>query len=160
MNTKTMRLPPRRVLTSNKRKECEGYDSLKPSSPTLPASSSLLPTTTTKTKLAKPVAPPQAKKIRSEPEPASSNQLLAGYLAHEYINKGTLFGQPWDPTKPQAAESNKRIKVSQSQKSRETEPSKVNYERYVEVSNLLMREEGAHVAGVYNPSQLARFLQM
>ncbi|WCJ38281.1 embryo sac development arrest 6 [Euphorbia peplus] len=158
MNTKTMRLPPRRVLTSNKRKDCEGYDSLKPSSPIYHAPSSSLPSTPTK--LAKPVqpAPLQAKKkLLPEPPAVSSNQLLAGYLAHEYLTKGTLFGQQWDPSKPQA-EPNKKIKLSQ--KFREAEPGKDNYQRYVEVSNLLMREEGAHLPGVFNPSQLARFLQM
>ncbi|OAY32682.1 uncharacterized protein LOC122721545 [Manihot esculenta] len=144
MNTKTMRLPPRRVLTSNKRKERECFDSLKPFPPP--------------TKLAKPSIP----QVGSEklPDPVSSNQLLAGYLAHEYLTKGTLFGQPWDPAGAEAvAGEPKKVKPSQKAKEEEAEPNKENYQRYVEVSSLL-KAEGAHLPGVVNPSQLSRFLQM
>ncbi|KAF2292692.1 hypothetical protein GH714_026890 [Hevea brasiliensis] len=122
MNTKTMRLPPRRVLTSNKRKDREGFDSVKP-----------FPPQPTAAKLAKPSIPQVGSGKPSDP--VSSNHLLAGYLAHEYLTKGTLFGQAWDPARAEtvAVESNK-IKPSQKGKeeeeeeAEEAEPNKENYQ--------------------------------
>ncbi|KAJ0113192.1 hypothetical protein Patl1_01734 [Pistacia atlantica] len=77
-----MRLPPRRVLTPTKRKERDDY---KP-----PTTKSLKPTP----------AEPESYKA---PDPVtSSNQLLAGYLAHEYLTKGTLFGKPFEAAGEQA----------------------------------------------------------
>ncbi|KAB2602323.1 hypothetical protein D8674_003328 [Pyrus ussuriensis x Pyrus communis] len=143
MNTKTMRLPPRRISTTNasnntnnnnKRKEKEsGFDALQ------------------KTKNLKPAPPPQAKP--SQPAPPTG-QLLAGYLAHEFLTKGTLLGQPWDPSRAEPAPSG----VSGSSKI-EAEPKLENLERYVEVADLL-KTEGAHLAGIVNPTQLARILQL
>ncbi|KDP26496.1 hypothetical protein JCGZ_17654 [Jatropha curcas] len=152
MNTKTMRLPPRRFLTSNKRKEREGFDSLKPSPPPPPAPPTKLPK-------------PTINRLDSGilPEPAPSNQLLAGYLAHEYLTKGTLFGQPWAPSRAEAVPvsagfvESKKIKASQKAKEAEPNSNKETYERYVDVSCLL-KAGGAHLPGVVNPSQLARFL--
>ncbi|KAJ9176469.1 hypothetical protein P3X46_011778 [Hevea brasiliensis] len=135
MSTKTMRPPPRRVLTTNKRKEREGFDSLKSSPPSSP--------TPTPTKLPKPTTPQAGSGKLSEP--VSFNQILAGYLAHEYLSKGTIYGQPFGP--------------SEGGEEEEAEPSEGNYKRYVEVSSLL-KADGAHLPGVVNPSQLSRFLQM
>ncbi|XP_050204555.1 uncharacterized protein LOC126654663 [Mercurialis annua] len=162
MNTKTMRLPPRRFLTSNnnKRKDREGFDTLKPTPPT-----------PVLTKLPKPVISHQVIDSAESPvfSPGSSNHLLAGYLAHEFLTKGTLFSQPWDPARAESttssgleANNNNSKKLKPSQKGREAEPSKekANYQRYVEVSHLLKGESGGHLPGVFNPSQLARLLQM
>ncbi|KAJ4844056.1 hypothetical protein Tsubulata_013464 [Turnera subulata] len=145
-----MRLPPRRVSTpnnNNKRKEREGADTLKPLSPA---------------KLAKPAAPPpppllqagptEKKQPAPAPSPLPSNQLLAGYLAHEYLTKGTLFGQPWGD----AAEGSATKTAEPSQ---EAEPGKDGYRRYLEVSSLL-NTDGAHLPDVINPTQLARLLHM
>ncbi|KAJ8650747.1 hypothetical protein MRB53_003770 [Persea americana] len=48
-------------------------------------------------------------------EPVADNQLLAGYLANEFLTKGTLFGQKWDPARaadparePPAPSNNKK----------------------------------------------------
>lgn len=135
---------------SNKRKERDGFNVPKPSvkkpaRPTIRGSASLAP--------------------KKPPEPDSSNQLLAGYLAHEFLTKGTLFGQQWDPARAEAvavsAES-RRMKSAASCSQREkgkAEPRVEKYERYVEVADLL-KTDGAHLPGVVNPSQLARFLQM
>ncbi|GAV86295.1 hypothetical protein CFOL_v3_29727 [Cephalotus follicularis] len=133
MNTKTMRLPPRRVLThttsgaSSKRKEGDNIDP-------------------TKTKSLKPT--------EQAVEPDYSNQLLAGYLAHEYLTKGTLFGEPRDPTQPQSPP----VKSKPIQRL-EAEPDDAKHQRYVEVANLL-KENGVHLPGILNPTHLARFLQM
>ncbi|XVF72053.1 hypothetical protein PTKIN_Ptkin12aG0090500 [Pterospermum kingtungense] len=154
MNTKTMRLPPRRVSmpNNNKRKERDDFD--------------LKHLTPAPTKLPKPVAPLAASDKAAHP--VLSNQLLAGYLAHEFLTRGTLFGQTWDPNRPQqqtAAESRKGIREENepSERSRgadaEPKPREEKRQRYVEVAGLL-KTDGAHIPGIVNPSQLARFLEM
>ncbi|KAL2321070.1 hypothetical protein Fmac_030039 [Flemingia macrophylla] len=121
-----MRLPSRRVPwptvpNSNKRKE---RDQASPSSkPTSPF-----------TKLSRP---------RSGPEPIVPNHmLLAGYLANEFLTKGTLLGrnlgQPVNP---------------------DVESKQQKHERYVELS-LFLKTEGAHLFGIVNPTQLAHFLKL
>lgn len=147
MNTKTMRLPPRRILTPNainnkKRKDREEFDALKPST----------------TKLTKPE--PDAPKA----EPINqSNQLLAGYLAHEFLTRGTLFGQPWgDPAKNEVvpvSPPKKRAKPSRNDEAEPSDGQLEDYQRYVEVASLL-KTDGAHLPGIVNPTQLACFLQM
>ncbi|KAB1199217.1 hypothetical protein CJ030_MR0G026015 [Morella rubra] len=136
MNTKTMRLPPRR-------KEREGFDALKP------------PTT----KLFKPATTPKAGSY----EPISSNQLLAGYMAHEFLTRGTLLGQPGDPSRDEVVPVAKKGRPNQNG---EAKPSGgverrqlEDDQRYVEVANLL-KTDGAHLPGIVNPTQLACFLQM
>ncbi|XWS36464.1 hypothetical protein CRYUN_Cryun20dG0087900 [Craigia yunnanensis] len=155
MNTKTMRLPPRRVSMPNnhKRKERDDFD-LKHLTPHPP------------TKLTKPAAP--LADSDKAAHPVLSNQLLAGYLAHEFLRHGTLFGQPWDPIRPQltAAESRRGIKEAEpSERSSAGDagpglkPKEEKHQRYVEVASLL-KADGAHIPGIVNPTQLARFLQM
>ncbi|KAK6239033.1 hypothetical protein QUC31_004502 [Theobroma cacao] len=146
MNTKTMRLPPRRVsMPNNKRKERDDFDLKHLNPPT--------------TKLLKPAAPLAGSDKAAHP--VHSNQLLAGYLAHEFLTRGTLFGQP----QLTAAESRKGIReeAEPSERSRagdaEPKPKEEKHQRYVEVASLL-KTDGAHIPGIVNPSQLARFLQM
>lgn len=165
MNTKTMRLPPRRVLTpssttSNKRKERDDpFERPKPIH-------------TTTTKLLKPDKPNN--RLGSEPiattsgskgsEPMPSNQLLAGYLAHEYLTMGALLGQPWVPPKRKTKEEDdggeegETTAMTTETPCRRTE-KKVERERYVEVMGLL-KGGGTHLHGVVNPTQLARFLHL
>ncbi|KAJ4728296.1 putative Embryo sac development arrest 6 [Melia azedarach] len=150
MNTKTMRLPPRRVLTPTKRKDRDEIDGPKPST-----TKSLKPTTF------------QAGSERAQATAAeqadSSNQLLAGYLAHEFLTKGTLFGQPFDPARSQAVAvpvaKVRQEKKEEAEPSKGAEPQGEKYQRYVEVASLL-KTDGAHIAGIVNPTQLARFLHM
>ncbi|KAK9265845.1 hypothetical protein L1049_027078 [Liquidambar formosana] len=140
--------PSRRVLTpwaSNKRKEREGFDALKPST-----------TKILKPSIPRPGSPANPKKPS---EPASRNLLLAGYLAHEFLTKGTLLGERWDPARAEAvpvSADTKRVKSSQMAKA---ELPVEKYERYVEVASLL-KADGAHIAGVVNPTQLAAFLHL
>ncbi|KAK8521778.1 hypothetical protein V6N12_066361 [Hibiscus sabdariffa] len=144
-----MRLPPRRVsMPTNKRKERDDFD-------------------------LKRLNPPPKPALPSAAQPVLSNQLLAGYLAHEYLTRGTLFGQAWDlPRPPQTvAESRRGIGegVDLNERSRaggaeqkaeaEAEPREGKRQRYVEVASLL-KTDGAHIPGIVNPSQLARLLQM
>lgn len=170
MNTKTMRLPPRRVLTpsgtTNKRKERDDpFDRPKP-------------VTSTTTKLLKPdnkpVPRPGSDPITSATttsgsgkgflEPKPSNHLLAGYLAHEYLTKGTLLGQPWAPSraegptgeKDDGAEEGEAAEMAPAPCRRAEEEEK---KRYAEVAGLFMGG-GTHLPGVVNPTQLARFLHL
>lgn len=142
-----MRLPPRRVLTpnaiNNKRKDREEFDALKPKPPPPP------------TKLPEPDAP------QDEPISPSSNQLLAGYLAHEFLTKGTLFGQLWDPVENEVVpvSPKKRAKPSRNGEAEPSGGQLEDYQRYVEVASLL-KTDGAHLPGIVNPTQLACFLQM
>ncbi|GAA0149105.1 hypothetical protein LIER_08368 [Lithospermum erythrorhizon] len=136
-------LPP----PSIKRKERDGNNFLKP-----------LPLTTKK--LAKPSPhhrhpPPLSPKpsLKSSPKPLSNNHLLAGYLANEFLSKGTLFGRPWDPARVQAVPpaGSSRFKSTQV----ELEPEKCLM--YKEIAEI-MKTDGAHIPGIVNPTQLARFL--
>ncbi|XVF81025.1 hypothetical protein PTKIN_Ptkin15bG0123200 [Pterospermum kingtungense] len=155
MNTKTMRLPPRRVSmpnANNKRKERDDFD--------------LKHFTPPPTKSSKPAVPLAGLDQAAQPSVLPS-QLLAGYLAHEFLTRRTLFGQLWDPARPQqaAAESGTGIReeAEPSERSRageaEPKPKEENHQMYVEVASL-MKADGAHIPGIVNPSQLARFLQM
>ncbi|XP_022886091.1 uncharacterized protein LOC111402173 [Olea europaea var. sylvestris] len=140
----------REVFPSNKRKERDDVPNVVKKHSTF----------TTKT-LAKPSLHRPAKKPVDQP--ASNNKLLAGYLAHEFLTKSTLFGQPWDPAPVEAVPLSLNQKPSPSRKM-ENEPQakaeneEENYLRYMEVSHLL-KSDGAHVPGVFNPTQLTRFLQ-
>ncbi|PKU62643.1 uncharacterized protein LOC110112863 [Dendrobium catenatum] len=71
----------------------------------------------------------------------AGNRLLAGYLAHEFLTSGTLFGQMWDPARS-------------VQPVRKPEPVMA----YADVA-VLLKGNGAHIPGVVNPTQLARWLQ-
>ncbi|XP_051127908.1 uncharacterized protein LOC127249236 [Andrographis paniculata] len=108
--------------------------------------------------------------------PLSSNRLLAGYMAHEFLNKGTLFGQKFDPARaeavPVSSADPKRSKQSQSQAQMYTEAEPTGKPKpkpnpnpnptpngYAEVAHLL-KSDGAHIPGVVNPTQLGRWLQL
>ncbi|XP_047313136.1 uncharacterized protein LOC124916467 [Impatiens glandulifera] len=81
--------------------------------------------------------------------PEQKNLLLAGYLAHEFLSKGTLFGKP-----PRSA----AVTAPATARPPEDEGAQCN-NRYVEIANLLKSGE-AHLPGIVNPAQLARFLQL
>ncbi|XP_039116752.1 uncharacterized protein LOC120252701 [Dioscorea cayenensis subsp. rotundata] len=85
-------------------------------------------------------------------EPASTNWLLAGYLAHEFLTKGTLLGRVCvsDPSKPDP--------VTKPNPKPELEKAKALRE-YADVAKL-MKVDGVHIPGIVNPTQLAQWLQM
>ncbi|KAL2921292.1 Ceramide glucosyltransferase 3 [Bienertia sinuspersici] len=90
--------------------------------------------------------------------PVSSNRLLAGYMAHEFLTKGTLFGQKFDPARAEA------LPVSAAEQKRK--PTQTGFEpglkpnrSYADVAQLL-KGDGAHIPGIVNPTQLARWIQM
>ncbi|KAL5711942.1 hypothetical protein ACHQM5_014163 [Ranunculus cassubicifolius] len=82
---------------------------------------------------------------------ASDNRVLAGYMANEFLTKGTLFGQKYDPARAEAAP------VGGEKKAAAGKPKK--NPSYAEVANLL-KSDGTHIPGIVNPTQLAQWLQM
>ncbi|CAH2038982.1 unnamed protein product [Thlaspi arvense] len=160
MNTKTMRLPPRRVLTPDKRKERDGVISSVAEKPPEIAVTKLPPPLN----LNPPPINPVTRKSSIAAEPVGSNQLiLAGYLSHEFLSNGTLFGEQWNPARAQAgpfsAQSVEPKKLKPSHTIEPDEESEPKRKRYAEVANLL-RADGAHLPGIVNPAQLARFLKL
>ncbi|EFH68451.1 hypothetical protein ARALYDRAFT_470377 [Arabidopsis lyrata subsp. lyrata] len=154
MNTKTMRLPPRRILTADKRKERDAFISSVTDKPPVIAVAKFTPPPPN---LAPPPVNPISRKSSiAAAEPVGSNQLmLAGYLSHEFLTNGTLFGEQWNPARAQAEPR----KVKPSHIIGPAEESEPKRKRYVEVANLL-RSDGAHLPGIVNPTQLARFLKL
>ncbi|CAK9149985.1 unnamed protein product [Ilex paraguariensis] len=143
----------RRFLTpglSNERKDRDGLNALKPS---------------TTSKLAKPsVHRAAAPFTPKSSKPVTSNQLLAGYLAHEFLTKGTLFGEPWDLERAEVVDLSSASREKCNQKGKAEPTLKPNeqvekYRRYAEVADLL-KTDGAHMPGIVNPTQLAHFLTM
>ncbi|KAK7278439.1 hypothetical protein RJT34_23467 [Clitoria ternatea] len=107
-------------------------------------------------------------------EPTPSNRLLAGYLAHEFLTKGTLLGQKFEPESARAGADTwtgsniAEPKRSQSQLNSEAaasaiEPSRASvkkeYEGYSEVANM-MKTDGTHIKGIVNPTQLSKWIHM
>ncbi|KAL6532433.1 hypothetical protein OROGR_014403 [Orobanche gracilis] len=147
--------------TSRKRKDRELF---LPSTSTKP----LVPQTASGRAVSRPgQATSSSKWAEPEPQqPLSSNRLLAGYMAYEFLNKGTLFGQNIDPAKADdlrvssAAESKRNYRQRRSQASMEPEPSgKPKPQNYAEVANLL-KSDAAYIPGIVNPTILARWIQM
>nr|GMD75472.1 embryo sac development arrest protein [Ipomoea batatas] len=134
-------LPPGGASRKRKERETASYSTW-PSSPVTGVSSPSQKATTS-SKQAEP------------PAGGSSNRLLAGYMAYEFLTSGTLFGQKFDPARAEAFPLKRGSKPGQSPTSQEPEPSQA----YIEVATLL-KNEGAHIPGVVNPMQLARWIQM
>lgn len=123
---------------------------------------------------AKPTPPVTTTTSSSMPaEPVISVHLLAGYMAHEFLTKGTLLGEKFDPARAKAvpvssAQSSKwgkyKGKGHNNNKSGEAEPSgkgklQKNSQSYAEVA-VLVKSGGTHIPGIVNPTQLARWIQM
>lgn len=142
----------RRILTldesSRKRKDRDTlYSAPRPSNPLTAVNN---PLTTSFNK-------PDPKKKCQMP-----NSLLAGYMAYEFLTKGTLLGQKFDPARPRAAPVNTLAELKKrrlSTEEAEPEKSKSKPKPYAEVASLL-RSDGAHIPGIVNPTQLAQWIQM
>ncbi|XP_047308786.1 uncharacterized protein LOC124912262 [Impatiens glandulifera] len=122
------------TFKKRKERESDGFETLKPAKPISSRPGSIIP-----------VCP--------------KNQLLAGYLAHEFLSKGTLFGQEYDPARSGAASNSSRVKMAAGKAEPEVERNENKNKRYAEVADLLKTDE-AHLPGIVNPAQLARFLQL
>lgn len=142
----------RRILTldesSRKRKDRDTfYSSPRPSNPLTPVSNANLTTS---------FAKPDPKKKGQMP-----NSVLAGYMAYEYLTKGTLLGQKFDPARPRATAPVNALADPKKRKSspEESEPNPKPNQNYVEIASLL-RSDGTHIPGIVNPTQLAQWIQM
>lgn len=105
-----------------------------------------------------PLATPSSAAAAAEArEVMSSNRLLAGYMAHEFLTKGTLFGQKLDPARAEAVP----LVSSTSSASAPAQPSirKKEHHSYTEVASIV-KSDGTHIPGVVNPTQLSRWIQM
>ncbi|KAG7026157.1 hypothetical protein SDJN02_12656, partial [Cucurbita argyrosperma subsp. argyrosperma] len=91
-----------------------------------------------------------------------SNRLLAGYLAHEFLSKGTLFGEKYEPARSEAV----GMTCSRPAEYKKTKPEAAaapsvekENQSYAEVASIL-KMEGAHLPGIVNPAQLARWIKI
>ncbi|KAK8338566.1 hypothetical protein V6Z11_A09G263600 [Gossypium hirsutum] len=135
---------PHSILTpgiSRKRKEREPFYSFKPSMP---------------------VQSPVYTGPKPLPSSNCSNQLLAGYMAHEFLTRGTLLGQKFDPARSEAVPvigslAGPRKPVVKL----ETEPRNLKKESqsYADVARIL-KDDGTHILGIVNPTQLSRWIKM
>ncbi|CAN6677432.1 unnamed protein product [Malus baccata var. baccata] len=138
-------LPP---VPSRKRKESSS-NGFKQPAPKAPKATS---TTTFPRAPSKSSAPKASSKTTSSAP--SSNRLLASYMAYEYLTKGTLFGQKFDPAGDEAVPlAGKPIESGQGAGTGAAQES------YSEVASLL-KTDGAHIRGIVNPTQLAKWIQM
>ena len=138
----------RRILTpgaSRKRKEREALYSLKPSASTAPAPA--------------PVPAPDPAQASKPSELKSSNRLLAGYMAYEFLTRGTLLGQKFDPARAEAVPVGSLSSSAESKREAEPSVKKKEHQSYGEVANIL-KTEGTHIPDIVNPTQLARWIQM
>ncbi|GAU22608.1 hypothetical protein TSUD_234300 [Trifolium subterraneum] len=112
----------------------------------------------------------QTEADKPDKQPIPSNKLLAGYLAHEFLTKGTLFGQIFDPTIDRADSESDSIIGSaadstaeqmSSQCSADEEPTcssvRKEHDSYSEVASI-MKTNGIHIKGIVNPTQLSRWI--
>lgn len=136
---------PRRILTPGalrKRKEREIFYSLKLSASAQAAANS-------------------TDSEAVSPEPKCSNRLLAGYMAYEFLTRGTLFGQKFDPARTEAVSlESKRLKPEVPEQQQQQQATVVKeHKSFAEVATIL-KTDGAHIPGIVNPTQLTRWIQM
>ncbi|XP_068664517.1 uncharacterized protein [Aristolochia californica] len=98
------------------------------------------------------------------PAEPTANRLLAGYLAHEFLTNGTLFGQKWDPSRAVAAplscpSDSKKPRRGDPIATAAPAPAPTKPHGYADVAKLL-KTDGAHIPGIVNPTELARWLQI
>ncbi|XP_061993881.1 uncharacterized protein LOC133711804 [Rosa rugosa] len=108
-----------------------------------------------------PSAPTVKPLSRSTTQPAvSSNRLLAGYMAYEFITRGTLLGQECTAEQARAMKPVEAGADDEPVKEREVGSGEgAAQDRYAEVATIL-KTDGAHIPEIVNPTQLARWIQM
>ncbi|KAI3983223.1 hypothetical protein MKX01_039647 [Papaver californicum] len=115
--------------------------------------------------------------LSKSPAADNNNWLLAGYLAHEFLTQGTLLGQKWDPSRAEAnpitpRNNSPRIRggggrptvgggaAGAEAKAVRPQQQQAVHSSYADVSSMLLKSEGAHIEGIVNPTQLARWLHL
>ncbi|KAK7356641.1 hypothetical protein VNO80_15916 [Phaseolus coccineus] len=90
-------------------------------------------------------------------EAGPSNGLLAGYLAHEFLTKGTLLGRRIELDLSASSSVDQKRSQLKSQ-AVEVKPSAVKeHGSYQEVSSLL-KINGTYINGIVNPTQLSNWI--
>nr|VVV80595.1 unnamed protein product [Nymphaea colorata] len=89
-----------------------------------------------------PASRRRTSRSQAAPEPKPTNHLLACYLAHEFLTRGTLLGSSF-----------RRPEVEPTAKAEQPHPRQA----YADVACLL-KGDGVHLPGIVNPSQLARWV--
>ncbi|XP_030534057.1 uncharacterized protein LOC115743429 [Rhodamnia argentea] len=146
---------PRRILPpgeTRKRKERESFYTAAPSA---------VAKTTTPRPLFRPATAPAQAAGKAKPAGEKSDcRLLAGYMAHEFLTMGTLFGQSLDPARLEAAPASGKPAEPKRAKP-EAEPTgeakEEGHASYADVAGIL-KSDGAHIPGIVNPTQLARWI--
>lgn len=105
-------------------------------------------------------------------KPIPSNRLLAGYLAHEFLTKGTLLGQKFDQRKQNRIETDSDFVVGLTEQQRQSQlysraeasddaltraEGRKEHETYGKVASIL-KTNGTHIKGIVNPTQLSRWI--
>ncbi|KAI3848701.1 hypothetical protein MKX03_025075 [Papaver bracteatum] len=121
-----------------------------------------------------PTPPSSSKPLPASAASKDNNWLLAGYLAHEFLTSGTLLGQKWDPARAEANPITPRNSNPNNirggrpttagvgaagSETKPVRPQQKIHSSYPDVSKLL-KSEGAHIEGVVNPTQLAKWLHL
>ncbi|KAL5068410.1 hypothetical protein RYX36_019297 [Vicia faba] len=92
-------------------------------------------------------------------KPIGSNKLLAGYLAHEFLTKGTLLGQKFDPELTRAGiYPDSRVGSGEYSRAEASDVRK-EHESYGEVASI-MKMNGTHIKGIVNPTQLSQWMDV
>lgn len=105
-------------------------------------------------------------------KPIPSNRLLAGYLAHEFLTKGTLLGQKFDQRNQNRTETDSDFVVGLTEQQRQSQlysraeasddaltraEGRKEHETYNKVASIL-KTNGTHIKGIVNPTQLSRWI--
>jgi len=156
MSTKTLLPPPRRVprasTSSTNNNNNSKHKEMDPDGFKRPITTPTTPNTKL-VKSDKHIVAPKSTHGDSKPKicndnnnkgsyPSLNNTLFAGYLAYEFLTKGTLMGR--------------QMRLMSSSRN---EPLQQKYNRYVEVSHLL-KSDGTHFRDIVNPTQLGRELRL
>lgn len=120
-----------------------------------------------------PTPPTLSKSPVASAASKDNNWLLAGYLAHEFLTSGTLLGQKWDPARAEANPITPRNNIpnirgrptavgvggAAGSEAKAVRSQQKIHSSYTDVSKLL-KSDGAHIEGVVNPTQLAKWLHL
>ncbi|KAG6597349.1 hypothetical protein SDJN02_09994, partial [Cucurbita argyrosperma subsp. argyrosperma] len=99
--------------------------------------------------------------LKAGEQPITSNRLLAGYMAYEFLTKGTILGRKFDPDRAEASPFPNAVAQYKKPKTEAAPPEIIKKEHqiqsYADVATILKTDK-AQISGIVNPTQLARWL--
>ncbi|KAI4365364.1 hypothetical protein MLD38_021355 [Melastoma candidum] len=158
-----MSLHPRRIPppgASKKRKEREPFYNPAPT-PNNRITTSPKPSPNSFFKLPDlPLAIAEANGQKSHHDPPTSdNRILAGFMAHEFLTRGTILGHRFDPGRADGVAGEPRGKPGEAERNQGKGKGKEEeHPSYGDVAGML-RKDGVHIPGVFNPSHLLTWLR-